>query len=176
MKNKKQNVVPVLKNSYLRAIRNSIGTKLFRNFYAKVDGKSRRKASRMLEIQTLPSAEKISAKKDILHDGDLSCAYFVSCVLKIFDLIGKTHLTVEGTEADMKKAGWKIVKVPNKGSVLVWEKKKFGKEEHSHIGFFIGNGKAISNSAKNKIPVEHSFTFGGKRRIQAIYWHKKLEK
>jgi len=166
MKNKKQKTAPIIKDSYLQAIRNSTGVRLFRNFYATVDGN----------------------KKDILRDGDLSCAYFVSCVLRIFDLIGKIHLTVEGTVTDMKKSGWKIVKVPKKGSVLVWEKQKFGPEEHGHIGFYIGNkkarlrrgfgGQAISNSSVKqnvkRAPVEHSFTFGGKRRIEAIYWHKKL--
>ena len=156
MKNKKHNVVPILKDSYLRIIRNSIGTRLFRNFYAIVDGK----------------------KKDILRGGDLSCAYFVSCVLRIFGLIKDIHTTVLGTISDIKKSGWKIVKVPKPGSVLVWEKQKFGQEEHRHIGFYIGNKKAISNSSVKqnvkRTPVEHSFTFGRKRSIQAIYWHKKL--
>jgi hypothetical protein len=153
MKNRKQKIVPVLKDSYLQVIKNSKGTKLFRNFYATVDGR----------------------QKDILRNGDLSCAYFVSCVLRIFDLIGKVHVSVDGTEADMKKSGWRGTKNVKQGCVLLWEAKKSGRETHRHIGFYIGNKKAISNSFEKRIPVEHSSTFGGKRRIQAIYWHKRLE-
>jgi hypothetical protein len=153
MKNKKQKIVPVLRDSYLQVIKNSKGTKLFRNFFATVDGQ----------------------KKDVLQGGDLSCAYFVSCVLKIFDLIGKVHLTVDGTEADMKRSGWHGKRNVEQGCVLIWEAEKSGRETHRHIGFYIGNKKAISNSSEKSIPVEHSSTFGGKRSIQAIYWHKRLE-
>jgi len=167
MKNNKQNIVPVLRDSYLRAIRNSIGTKLFRNFFALVDGK----------------------KKDILQSGDLSCAYFVSCVLKIFGLIKNPHLTVKRTIADMKQSGWRETKNLKVGCVLVWEKQRFNKDDHAHIGFYIGNNQAISNFYKKRTPMKHSFTFGGKaelsqghakrggkRKIEGIWWNKKLDK
>ena len=154
--NKNHKIIILTKENYLACIRNSVGSKMFRNSYALVGRK----------------------KEDLLRDGDLACAYFVSCVLKIFDLIDKTHLTVSGTLKDMEKSGWFKIKDPKQGSVLVWEKQKFGQEEHSHIGFYIGNKKSISNSSVKqnvkRIPVEHSFTFGEKRNIQAVYWHKKL--
>src|SRR3990172_5190615 len=129
MKNKIQIVIPVLRDTYLRTIKNSVGTNLFRNFYAKVNGQ----------------------KKDILRDGDLACAYFVSCILKIFGLVKDIHTTVSGTMADMKKSGWRLAKNVEPGCVLFWEAKKSGRETHSHIGFYMGNKKAISNSSLKRI-------------------------
>jgi hypothetical protein len=151
-KNKK--ITSLLKDSYLAAIKNSVRSKLFRNFYAKIDGK----------------------KKDLLRNGELSCAFFVSSILKIFDLISKTHLRVKNVVEDLKKSGWKKIRKPKIGSVIVWERKKFGKKIHRHIGFYIKKNIAISNSYKKKTPIFHHFTFNKKRKIEAIFWHKKLEK
>ena len=68
-KNQKLKVKPLFKKSYLAAIKNSEGTKIFANFY----GKGGRR--------TL----------DLTKNGEFSCAYFVSSILKIFDLIKKNH-------------------------------------------------------------------------------------
>ena len=151
---KKQKVQPLLRESYLALIKNSVGTKMFRNFYAKTDGK----------------------KKDITRRGELSCAYFVSSVLVMFDLIKKICLTIDELTVEMKKSDWKRIKNPRRGSILVWEAKKFGDEQHKHIGFFIGNAKAISNSYKKRTPAVHHWTFEGNRKVEDIFWHKKLEK
>jgi hypothetical protein len=147
-------IISLLKDSYLAVIKNSVGSKLFRNFYAQVNGK----------------------KKDILRNGELSCAFFVSSILKIFDLISKTHFTVKNVVEDLKKSGWKEIKKPKIGSVIVWERKKFSKEVHRHIGFYVKKNIAISNSSKKKTPIFHHFTFNKKRKIEAIFWHKNLEK
>ena len=151
---KKQKVQPLLRESYLAVIKNSVGTKMFRNFYIRTDGN----------------------KEDITRRGELSCAYFVSSVLIMFGLIEKIHLTVDELIKEMKNCGWKRIKNPRKGSVLVWEAKKFGDEQHKHIGFFIGNTKAISNNYKKRAPTIHHWTFKRKRKVEAIFWHKKLEK
>ncbi|OGZ33519.1 MAG: hypothetical protein A2Y98_01105 [Candidatus Portnoybacteria bacterium RBG_19FT_COMBO_36_7] len=153
MKNRKRKIFVLKKESYLQMIKNSVGTKMFCRLYASVDGK----------------------RQDILQDGNVSCAYFISSILLIFGLIKKVHATVDGTIEDMKKSGWRRIKSPKLGSVLVWEKQKLGEDKHSHIGFYTGYKKAISNSSVQRTPVEHSFTFGGKRRIKAVYWHKNLD-
>jgi hypothetical protein len=151
-------VKPLLYETYLAVIRNSVGAKIFRNFYAKIGGK----------------------KIDIMKNGKLSCAFFVSSILSLFKLAQKPHGTVDGTVKDMKKHGWTSIKKIKIGSVIVWEQKKFGKEgAHKHIGFYIGNGKAISNSTKSGSPAIHHPTFGTangkpKRKIEAIYWNNKL--
>lgn len=156
---KKIKVIPILFDTYIAVIKNSAGSKMFRNFYAKVDGK----------------------KIDIVKNGDLSCAWFVSSLLHLFKLIKDAHATVNGTIKDLKQSGWKKIKKPKIGSILVWEKIDFGnKDFHKHIGFYIGNNKAISTSnLKKGQPVTHHWTYGIKsnkpmRKIEAIFWNKKL--
>ncbi len=151
-------VTLLVKDSYLAYIKNSVGSNAFRNLYAKV-GKS---------------------KKDILRDGDLSCAFFVSAMLIQFALIEKPHATVEGLERDIKKSGWKKIKRPKIGSIIFWRKGLQKGEEHRHVGFYIGKNKAVSNSDKKRQPANHHYTFGkvggkAKRKMDSIYWHKKLD-
>ncbi|MFZ2803851.1 MAG: hypothetical protein WA001_01375 [Patescibacteria group bacterium] len=143
-------IVPLLRESYLAAIKNSASSKTFKNFFATVDGK----------------------RQDILKDGKLSCAFFVSFVLFHFGLLKKPHTTVEGTVKDMENSGWEKTRMSRPGNVLVWEAENDDdSERHAHIGFDLGNGKAISNSSKKRMPVIHSRTFGGKRKIVAMYQH-----
>ena len=147
-------VTPILFDSYIVAIKNSVGTKMFRNYYALVDRE----------------------QHDIMKNGDLSCAFYVSSVLRIFDLINEVHRTVDGAVSDMKKSRWRKIKKPKIGAVLVWEKKDFGDVYHKHIGFYIGDSKAISNSAQKKTPVIHNWTFQNTRKVEATYWHSRLAK
>ncbi len=150
----------ILKKSYIKAIRNSVGSNLFRNLYASVNGK----------------------RKDVLENGALSCAAYASSILYLFKLTADTHATVKGTAADLEKSGWTKIKKPREGTVLVWESKKFGNgNAHKHIGFYIGKNKAISNSYKKHRPILHHWTFGAKngrpvRKVEQIFWNKKLDK
>jgi len=65
------------------------------------------------------------------------------------------------------------IKKPKKGSVLVWEKAQFEDDGlHGHIGFYIGNKKAISNDYKTGCPAEHNYQF---RKIESIWWHSKID-
>ena len=160
MKSKKPlDVKVILKESYIKAIKNSVGSNLFRNFYAFVNGK----------------------KKDILEDGTLSCAAFTSSILYLFKLTADMHATVRGTAADLEKFGWTKIKKPREGAVLVWEAQEFGNgEAHKHMGFYIGKNKAISNSYKKRYPILHHWTFGTKngrpvRKVEQIFWNKKLD-
>ncbi|MDP2638938.1 MAG: hypothetical protein Q8P06_02105 [Candidatus Azambacteria bacterium] len=157
---KKEKIIPILFDTYLAVIKNSVGSKMFRNFYAKVNGK----------------------KTDILQNGELSCARFVSSLLYLFKLIENTHATVDGTVKDLEKSGWQKMTKPRIGSVTVWEKINFGKNNfHKHIGFYIGNNKAISHRREWRHPIIHHWTYGSKngkpvRKIEAIFWNKKLDK
>jgi len=153
-KTKKEIVVPIFKDSYLAAIKNSVNTHLYRNFYAKVNNK----------------------REDVAKNGELSCAYFASSILVMFGLISKIHLTVGGVEDDMKKNQWKKIKKPQIGGVLIWEAKKYDEGGiHRHLGFFIGKDKAVSNSSEKGFPIIHHYTYGRKRKIDSIYWNKKLD-
>jgi len=152
-KNNKQKVIPLIFDTYLIVVKNSIGSKLFRNFYAKVNGR----------------------KVDIMRNGELSCAFYVSSVLALFKFIKEAHGTVDSTVKDLKKSGWKKVDKPKIGSILVWEKIDFGSNDiHKHIGFFIGDNKAISNSYKLGHPVEHHWSFRAKRKVDMIFWNQKI--
>ncbi len=135
-----------------------MGLNLFKNLYANVDG------------QTM----------DILENGRLACASFVSGVLRLFNLVSETHATVDGTVRDMIESGWQPVDQPKIGTVLVWEKKASEDGSfHKHIGFYIDTDAAISNNTDSGQPVRHHWTYGEKddqpvRKIEKILWHNKL--
>ena len=152
MDKENKKVVPVTFDTYIAVIKNSIGSKIFRNFYADVDGE----------------------KMDIAKDGGLSCAFFVSSVLALFGYIRSGHMTVDGTVSDLEASGWGKTREPNVGDVLVWEAQKNSRGElHKHIGFYIGNERAVSNSDKEKSPIEHHWTFDGSRAVESIYLLKE---
>jgi len=140
-------IILLSRDNYLVAVKNSVGSHMFRNLYAEVDG----------------------VRKDIVEGGELSCALFVSSLLKIFDLIGGVHSTVSGTEADILHSGWEKTTEPTPGDILVWEAQKEGEDSHAHIGFFVGDNKAVSNSFKERMIAEHDWTYDGQRKITAIY-------
>ena len=139
-------------------IHNSIGSRMFQAGYAEINGK----------------------KTEVTKGGDLSCAFFVSGVLSIFNLIDNIHATVANTIKQMEMAGWKKTKKLTPGCVLVWQKQKDENgEEHAHIGFFVGNEQAISNSSKQRVPIKHQYTFGEvddmpTRKIVSIFQHPKI--
>src|SRR3989344_62446 len=143
----KPQVTILQKESYLAMVRNAVGTNMYRNLFALVDGK----------------------KQDIMRDGDLSCAFFVSSVLLGFSLVKSVHGTVDGTVKDMKSSGWKRIKTPRQGCVIVWEPlpEKNG-ESHKHIGFYIGKGKAMSNNSKKRSPSAHPYN---NRKVNTFYWN-----
>lgn len=143
-----------LLRTYLVFIKNSVGTKAFRSFYVK-NGEHK--------------------DLDVLKNGVLSCAFYVSSVLKIFNLIAETHCTVDSTVKDLLDFGWLEIKRPISGCVLVWEEIDFGKKDlHKHIGFYIGEGKAVSNDYKKRMPKIHDWNFNGERKVQLILWNNKL--
>jgi len=149
----------LLRDNYLASIKNSVDTRLFRNLWTETEG----------------------IKKDILEDGNLSCAQFVSGILYFNQLINTRHATVEGTVKDLESFGWRQIFEPKEGCILVWEKVTYpdGKK-HMHIGFYVGNQKAISNSPEDKSPQEHYWTYGRQnenefRKITSMYWHTLLD-
>jgi hypothetical protein len=150
-------------DSYLQAIKNSIGSNFFRNLFAYVDG----------------------VRMDIRDDGRLSCAAFVSTILFIHKLSGDVHATVEGTLKDMAASGWQEIDKPRPGAVIIWQ--PLPPEDvhddlywqHDHIGFYIGDDMAVSHLGNQRHPAMHHWTYGEKdgqpvRKIEKIYWNNKL--
>lgn len=150
----KEKIILLTHDTYVALIQNSLGSKIFRNSYAKINGK----------------------KTDIMRNGELSCAFYVSSILALFKLVKEVHGTVEGTIKDLKKSGWKIIRKPKIGSVIVWKEIDFGKDDiHKHIGFYIGNNQAISNNSKLGYPSKHHWTFKNKRKVEEILWNSETK-
>jgi hypothetical protein len=147
-------IVPILFETYLAVIKNSPGSQMFRNLYAKVGDE----------------------KKDIVENGNLSCAFFTSSLLLMFGLIKSPHATVEGTVKDLLVFGWQPTEENKPGCVLVWEKiDQGGTQPHKHIGFYIDNNEAISNDSKSGMIQKHHYEFDGQRKVELKLWHPKLD-
>lgn len=146
------------KETYLAVIQNSVGSAMFQNLYAKVDG----------EV------------KDITDDGDLSCAFYVSSVLLMFGLIKEGHATVHGLLREFENEKWEEIHEPKAGSVLVWEEEVDDKgDRHPHIGFYIGEEKALSSRPERGVVSEHHYTYGEEgrasmRKIEKVFHHLDL--
>lgn len=124
---------------------NSIGSNVFRNLYIRLEDGS---------------------EVDALKDGDLSCAVFVSGILSAIGLVDKGHATVTSTIKALEEAGWQEVAIssPLPADVIVWD--EYTHDDGSatkHIGFYIGNDMAISNSSEKRSPQKHHWTYEGKR-------------
>lgn len=132
---------------------------MFRNFYIKQDG----------------------VEKDVLEDGGLSCASFVSSVLylhnSLLDAINKPHW-VSSTRArvaslldDLAGNGWVEITELRPGAILKWEK-----QSNDHVGFCVSETEAISNDSQGAgFPHRHHITYNGSRKIEKILWHLALE-
>lgn len=142
--------------SYLFAIKNSLGSTMFQEFYLE---------------------DEKGELFDALKGGDVSCGNFVSWILFRFQYIQQPHLTVKGIEKDLLESGWAVVKEAEAGDVIVWAPTRDHDPDtmHTHIGFSIGGDQAISNSTKLRHPNQHHLTFGTQedgtptREITAIY-------
>lgn len=113
---------------------------------------------------------------DDTKDGRLSCALLVTNILYHFGLIKKPHLTVKSTQLDMENSGWQKIEKPKPGAVLFWEEKYGNGSANRHVGFYLGQQMAVSNIASKKQPGIHHWTYNNTRKVEAIYWHKKLDK
>jgi hypothetical protein len=148
-----QKPIPLRFDTYMAMIEGSIGSRQFAHLFAEVNGE----------------------KTDLLSDGELSCAFYVSNILVSLGFMREVHARVSSTISDMIQSGWKEVSEVLPGAVIVWEEKTGPHGSHAHIGFCLNKDTAISNSDKEKTPVEHHITFGemgGKpiRAITKIYW------
>lgn len=131
-------------DTFVQMVRDSVGTNMFRHMWV-------RRKFRQKPI-------------DVLDDGYNSCAYYVSSVLKIFGKIGDFHATVANTVRDLKSSGWVEVEEPEVGDVLVWEAVLADDGWHKHLGFYVDDGLAISNSWDERVPIEHDLHFGKDQR------------
>lgn len=147
------------KRNFLLSIQNSIGSQLFRSYLDKEGN-------------------------DVLKDGDLSCAYYISSIMLLHGLIDRAHFTVPGTLKAMKDEGWYEIKTIKTGCIVVWGSVHQNGADHKHLGVYIGEGQAISNRSSLGMPGEHPLHYSGLDKDQkkkpapvlAYYWHSTFDK
>lgn len=133
-------------------VKNSVGSNAFRNLFAITK----------------------EGERDILEDGELSCAYFVSSILIVFKLIGSPHVTVSGALKDMLDSDWAEISEPQPGCVVLWKEINYDGGPHKHLGFYVGDNKAVSNDFGERKIIEHAFDHRN-REIEKFFWHPKLD-
>lgn len=143
-------------DTYLSVIEGSVGANMFRHFWADFDGELR----------------------DTMQDGWTSSAFFVSSILMMFSTITSLSSTVKSLEEKLVENNWKQVKTPEAGDILIWEESKPTPKDlaMAHVGFYIGEKRAISASWRAKTPIEHDWLFreSKERKIVSIYRGKHL--
>lgn len=145
------NITKLPYDTYLAVIANSVGCNVWRNAYAEVSG----------------------TKTDIMRDGELSCAFFVSSILALLGFLSKPHMTVASTVIDLRESGWVEVAEPKPGAVVLWAPIRFDDGElHAHVGFYIGNERAVSNDYKKGTPQEHGWK---NRDVEKIFWNPAFD-
>lgn len=156
------------RSTYLQRIRNSLGSELFQVCYC-VNPKG------VLE--------------DVCRGGLLSCAVFVSNILKMHSLIKTPTANVGTLEKELISCDWFLCKNkdnPCFGAVLFWEPKKGSDGKmHRHVGFYFMAGIAISNDPRGvnmgstRAPIMHRMDCSDllryPRKIEKVYSHPKLK-
>jgi len=135
---------------------NSCGSNFFRNYY--VQG------------------------RDILADGDLSCAWYVSTVLVAVRLIDGVSFKVNGLLHRLDESDqWKKYLLQEcsleSGDIIVWDPIEFRTNWHYHVGFYLDDDIAVSNRSISGQPGKHSIRYTGlgvdgqlhEARIHCIY-------
>lgn len=117
--------------TYLSMIEGSVDANIWRHGYSVIDG-----------VET-----------DIMKNGEVSCAFFVSSLLKIFDLVDKYHATVKSTVEDMERNGWdRVEDEPQAGDVILWGPRPGTADRNDHLGFYIGDSRVVSNNYVSSKP------------------------
>ena len=153
-----ENLKKDLYKTYMKMLENSIGSRLFNSAYVTDQTKNK--------------------TFDVLNDGEFSCAFFVSGILKIFSMIDNPHSTVATLLKKLEEDdSWEKVSAENikPGDVLFWEEMTFEDgTTNEDVGFLIEKNKAISTNYIEKKITSHHPTFDGTRKIEIAYHYKKF--
>jgi hypothetical protein len=140
-----KNLIKLKKETYLKMIKNSPGTKIFNS----------------LIVKNIETGQII----DILEGGIYSGAFFVSGILYFIGLLRQPHSTVTTLTERMIEEGFTRVGEEDykPGDILIYDEEIFeDKTKSDQAGFYVGEEKAVSTSYKEKMVVEHHYTFGDK--------------
>ena len=121
--------------SLLSMVEGSVGTDAFRHLYRNTS----------------------EGPEDVIHDGDLACAFTTSSWLYLFGLIYQgVHTTVVATLQDLVVSGWEQCDTPAPARVVHWgERKGDDGISHMHLGICLNDEIAVSNYAPLKHPIKH---------------------
>ena len=155
--------------TYLAKIIASVGSPLFQHLYMATPSSSSSAPTPVSAEPALPVASITS--RDATQNGSLSCALHVSSLLVLSGFLQKPHATVRATIKALGDAGWHKTAAPTPGAIAVWPPDAAG---HSHIGFFVADNEAISNSTKLRVPVRHSLTLSDGRVPAYFLTHKTI--
>ena len=136
----------------LNMIHDMVGTKLFQHFYV---------------------IDHTGQEIDASEGGNLSCAQVVSGILVLNDLMERIRATVPTCLKDMEASGWYKTDQPAPGSVIHWAANGNG---HEHLGFYIDEHTAMSNSSQQGVPVLQGLNMPDGRPPIAFYTHPNLPK
>ena len=145
-----KNLERLLHKNLMYTIRASVGSEIFKHIYVrdKRDGR----------------------EFDAMDDGSGACAFTVSGILALHGLIDHPHATVATTIARMKESGWTQTTHPKPGDVVQWA----ASGDHMHMAFYVGDGKVIGNSTKDRKTAEYNLTLDDGREPIAFYTHPQL--
>jgi hypothetical protein len=135
--------------NFVKFIENSVGINTFRNLYMTDDS---------------------GLEFDAANNGKKSCALFVTAILTMFKLIDGMHSTCSGTLRYVSNAeNWSITSNPLPGDLVFWNPIN---DTTGHVGFYVNDGKVISNSDLDGYPIEHRLILKDGREPLS-YWHFK---
>jgi hypothetical protein len=150
------NIVPLPKETLIKMLENSVGSRLFNSLFVLFKDKN--------------------AVKDILNDGEFSCAFFISSILVLGGYVPKPVATVVSLQKKLEEQGWQRildVKEAAPGDIIFWEKIKFEDgSENAHVGFVLNDSEAVSTDYKQKCVVRHPLAKAestGERKVEAIF-------
>jgi len=120
--------------------------------------------------------------KDVIFDGDLACAFYVSSILTLCNLIaGGVHTTVDETIKDLIQSGWTASLKPCAGAIVIWSLKLSDSDKamHRHIGICTDKRFAVSTKPALRSPQKHGIWSlkthtGQKREVEGYYIHPDL--
>ncbi len=139
--------------TFLKAIENSVGTTTFNSLMVK--------------------HKDSGTISDILNNGEFSCAFFVSSLLTMFQILDKPNATVKSLEERIQNsAEWEEVDIVDTmpGDVVFYAKVKYEDDSsHAHVGFVINTSEAVSTSFADRCVKRHQLK---NRPITSIYRFK----
>lgn len=157
-------VEPLVLPTYLALVEASVDSPLFRTFYAKVNGK----------------------RTNVVRDGKVSCAFHVTGILKLFNLVQEVQITNNRAVRDMLESGWRPVSRPRAGCVVLWDEKDPDPERMrkdkgvyqpkvKHCGFYLGKGVCVSNFGdRTGMPWRHAIDAHEYGPVEGYLWHPAL--